>query len=123
MNLIELTESQRDALLDLAMLAMYADGHLAAAEDQRVDELLKAMGPMTEYDRSTRYDASVSRVSRHAHSPTEAIRLGRTLAASFSQPNQKRLVYAFLHDLVASDNRISPEESRWLAAVREVLQP
>jgi len=32
MNLKDFTEQQRQAVLDLAMLAMYADGHLASAE-------------------------------------------------------------------------------------------
>ena len=36
MDLKKLTKRQQEALLDLAMLAMYADGHLSFNEDERV---------------------------------------------------------------------------------------
>ncbi|MEI6727854.1 MAG: hypothetical protein WCN81_16750, partial [Actinomycetes bacterium] len=35
MNLPDFTNEQREALLDLLVLAMYADGHLASAEEAR----------------------------------------------------------------------------------------
>ena len=66
MDLKKLTKRQQEALLDLAMLAMYADGHLSFSEDERVLRLLGAMGFDTEYDRGRQFDASVSRVSRHS---------------------------------------------------------
>ena len=58
----EFTTTQQHALLDLAMLAMYADGHLASAEDARVHRLLEMLGHGTEYDRNQQYDAAVSSV-------------------------------------------------------------
>ena len=66
MNLKDLNDQQRKALLDLAMLAMYSDGHLASAEDERVHRLLGAMGYDEESARNREYDAAVARVSRHA---------------------------------------------------------
>ena len=51
MEISRLTESQRRALLDLLILAMYADGHLDLGEDARLQRLLTSMGVDTEYDR------------------------------------------------------------------------
>jgi hypothetical protein len=45
------------------MQAMYADGHLAADDDECIRRLLTAMGYSEHYDRIREYDASVSRVS------------------------------------------------------------
>jgi hypothetical protein len=42
MHLSDFTDEQGQALLVLATLAMYAGGHLAAAEDERVQRLLAA---------------------------------------------------------------------------------
>jgi len=69
MTIKDLTEQQKQALLDLTMLAMYADAHLASAEDQRVVRLLGLMGFATDYDREKHYDTSVSRVGRHSQTP------------------------------------------------------
>ena len=72
MNIKDFTEPQMQALLDLAMLAMYADGHLASAEDERVHRLLRAMGFATDYDCDKHYDASIARVSRHSQTAESA---------------------------------------------------
>ena len=61
MNLADFNDAQRQALLDLTMLAMYADGILAAVEDEQVGRLLTALGCDTDYDRAKQYDASDSR--------------------------------------------------------------
>jgi hypothetical protein len=72
------------AFLDLAMLAMYADGHLASAEDERVHRLLTAMGLGADYERNAQYDAAVSRIRRHSQT-AEAVRTHvLTLAESFT---------------------------------------
>ena len=73
MDLKTFTDAQRQALLDLAVLAMYADGHLSTAEHERVERLLTGMGLTSDYERAALYDASVSRVSRHSGT-LEAVR-------------------------------------------------
>src|SRR5687768_5260813 len=93
MNLNDFTEAQRQALLDLAMLAMYADGHLAAAEDERIQRLLTAMGFSTDYDRGKHFDASVSRVSRHSATAAAARAHAESLAKTFATREQRRRVH------------------------------
>ena len=53
MNVQVFNEAQQQALLDLLVLAMYADGHLGSAEDDRVRRLLAAQGQTAEYDQAT----------------------------------------------------------------------
>lgn len=122
MRIQDFTEQQKLALLDLAMIAMYADGHLAAADDERVHRLLTAMGFATDYDRDKHYDASVSRVSRHSQTPELARHHAATLAQSFSTREQRRQVQDILFDFVTSDGHISLQEGDLMSVVRDVLQ-
>lgn len=121
MNLDDFTDPQREALLDLATLAMYADGHLAAAEDERVHRLLAALGFNADHDRSRHYDASVTRVSRHSQTAASAREYTAGLARSFTAREQRRQVLGILDDLLASDSQVAPKESSYLGIVREAF--
>ena len=122
MSINEFTEQQKQALLDLTMLAMYADGHLAGVEDQRVQRLLGVLGYETEYDRGKHYDASVSRVSRHSQTPESARTYASTLAQGFTTRDQRRFVQKVLDDVITSDSHVSLEETSLLSLVRESLE-
>ena len=122
MNIKDLTEQQRQALLDLAMLAMYADGHLASAEDERVHRLLTTMGFGTGYDRGKQYDAAIARISPHSQTTAAAQAHTATLAESFATREQQRFVLEVLDDLLSSDSGVAPQESNYLAVVKEVFQ-
>src|SRR5262245_39580826 len=98
MNLSDFTVPQRQALLDLAMLAMYADGHLAAAEDERVQRLLAAMGHASGTDRERQFDASVARVRRHLETAELARTQAGILAQGFPTRDQRRRVHDILDD-------------------------
>ena len=74
----------RQALLDLATMAMYADGKLTAAEDAGVERLLTEKGFTDEYERNKDYDASISRVSRPDATAADA----RTSAADLEQTSR-----------------------------------
>ena len=122
MNITDFTEQQRQALLDLLVLAMYADGHLASAEDARVQRLLTAMGFEPGYDHQRQFDAAVTRVRQHSQTAEAARAHATELARSFTTREHQRRVYDLLDDLMESDSRISAEESRFLSVVREIFQ-
>jgi uncharacterized tellurite resistance protein B-like protein len=121
MDLQAFTPSQREALLDLAMLAMYSDGHLAAAEEERVERLLTAMSLTDEYDRQRALDDAVCRISRFTGQVERVQARTRELAQVFTDPEQRRLVHQILRDVVASDGGISAQEAQFLASVRDAL--
>jgi uncharacterized tellurite resistance protein B-like protein len=122
MNINDFSEPQRQALLDLLVLAMYADGHLAVAEDARVQRLLTAMGFESQYDHERLFDASVTRVRQHSNSAETARAHAVELAEGFRTREQRRGLYDLLEDLMASDTQVSSDETRFLSVVREVLQ-
>ena len=122
MNLADFNDAQRQALLDLTMLAMYADGILAAVEDEQIGRLLTAMGCDTDYDRAKHYDASVSRISRHSTTTDAARGHASQLARLFTSPEHRRKVLDVLDDVVTSDRSIAAKECGFLDVVREALQ-
>lgn len=122
MSIEEFTEQQRQAFLDLVMLAMYADGYLASVEDERVLRLLGTMGFATDYDRNKHYDAAISRISRHSQTSESARAYAHTQAQAFTTREQRRLVTQVLDDIVTSDSHITESESSLLSVVREVLE-
>ncbi len=122
MNLNDFTEQQRLALLDLLVLAMYADGHLASAEDARVQRLLTAMGFESEYDHERILDASITRVRPHSETAEAARAHATELARAFTTQQHRRNVYELLDDLIGSDDRVSTEERRFLSVIGQIFQ-
>lgn len=122
MKIEEFSNEQKLAVLDLAMLAMYADGHLTAVEDDRVQGLLGQLGFDSEYDRGKQYDASVSRVSRHSQTAEGARTYAAELAQVLSTHEQRRLAQEVMDALVTSDRHVTLQESSLLAVVRDALQ-
>ncbi len=122
MNLDDFSEPQRQALLDLVVLAMYMDGNLASSEEVRVEELLAGMGLTDEYERNRVFDASVTRVRQQAGTPEAAQAWAAKLAKNFITPDHRRRVYNALDKVTALDGQVSTEESKFLAVLRGVLK-
>jgi len=122
MNLKTLTEQQRCALLDLLVLAMYSDAHLAAVEDAEVHRLLGEMGVEAVSDKNREIDASVTRVRKHTTSVESARDYATALAQAFSARDQRRQVQERLNDLLTSDKKITPAERTFAATVVEALR-
>jgi uncharacterized tellurite resistance protein B-like protein len=122
MTIQDFTEQQKQALLDLATLAMYADGHLASAEDERVRRLLGKMGFRAEYDCNREYDAAITRIRPHFESAANARAYAEGLAQIFSSREQRLVVLEMLDDVVTSDRHVSLQESDLISSLREILE-
>jgi hypothetical protein len=112
------TEAQRQALLDLLLLGMYADGHLASAEDATLHGLLRGMGVESKYDQDREMDAAVTRVRQHLERPEDAEAYVKSLAQGFSSPELRRQAAGVLEQFLDSDERLTTVEHQFLATVR-----
>jgi hypothetical protein len=121
MEISRLTDPQRQALLDLLILAMYADGYLDLGEDARLQRLLEAMGVQTEYDRDRVLDDSITRLREYSKNPQVARARAVELAKSFTDPEQCRGVYQLIEQQVNSDTSVVPAEHEFLSAMRQAL--
>ena len=121
MNLQGFTELQKQALLDLLVLGMYSDRHLASAEDDRLERLLASFQFPTDYARQQFVDASFTRVRQRPITAEGVRAFVGELAALFPDQATRLLAVEALENLLASDQRVTEEETRFGAVVKEVF--
>ncbi len=121
MDFRTLSEPQQVAVTDLLVLAMYADGHLASAEEARIREFLGQAGVAAGYERDQKLDAAVTRVRQHAATPETARAYAARLAQAFHARNERRQVLELVDALLAADGNITLAEGSFSTAVREAL--
>jgi hypothetical protein len=107
--------AQQRALLDLLVLAMYADGHLTTIEDEQLQKLLTAFGHTEEFDRQREFDAAVTRMRPFAQSIQKAKEQALLLADAFTTRSQQKQVYGAVQQIMTSDRHVSSWESTLLS--------
>ena len=122
MNLTGFSQDQKQALLDLLIIGMYADHNLASAEDSRIEQLLDAFKFSSDYERDNFSDAAFTRARKHSGSPETIRSYLNEIAHHFSTDESRRRAYDILDDLLTSDGKLNSEESKLLAATKEVFQ-
>jgi hypothetical protein len=122
MEISKLTLQQQAALLEILILAMYADGSLDLEEDARLNRVLTAMGVETEYDRDRVLDDCITRLREYSQNSQAARTHAVLLAQSFKDPEQCRGVYQLVEQQVNSDNSVVPAEHEFLSAMRTALR-
>jgi hypothetical protein len=122
MEISRLTLQQQAALLEILILAMYADGRLDLDEDARLERVLTSMGVETQYDRDRVLDETITRLRDHAQNPQLARTHATQLAKSFTDPEQCRGVYQLIEQQVNSDSSVVPNEHKFLSAMRQALR-
>src|SRR5688572_14512616 len=100
MNVTSMSDAQRQALLDLFILGMYCDRHLALSEDQRINRLLDQFRFESEYDRQRTLDATISRLSPLVANETSLKASIEESASKFDSAELRRAVYTALVQLL-----------------------
>jgi len=113
---------QQEALVDLLILAMYADGHLSTVEDELLQQLLAAMGHKDESDRQREFDAAVTRIRPFVQSIQKAKNQALLLASAFTVRSQQKRVYAAVQQIMTADKHVSSWESTLLSELRLVFR-
>jgi len=119
MNLMGFTDQQKQALLDLLVMGMYADGELADVEDRKIEGLLMTIKFPSVSDRKKYLDGSVARTRQHLGSPESARAFVADIAKQFPSPEARQRAYAGLEELLASDNKVVDKENQFLAVVKD----
>ena len=117
-DLTGFSATQQQALFDLLVLAMYADGHLTTVEDEQLQKLLAAMGHTEESDRQRAFDAAVSRTRPFIQSIRQAKEHALLLAEAFTARAQQQQVYAAVQQIMVSDHNVSSWEGTLLSELR-----
>jgi len=117
-DLTGFSTTQKQALFDLLILAMYADGHLTSFEDEQLQKLLAAMGFTDEIDRQREFDAAVTRIRPSIQSIYKAKELAVGFADEFTLRPQQKQVFAAVEQIMTFDNNISTWENTLLSELR-----
>ena len=117
-DLTDFSALQQQALFDLLILAMYADGHLATVEDEHLQKLLTAMGHTAESDRQREFDEAVTRIRPIIQSVWKAKNEALRLADAFTDRTQQKRVFEAVEHIMSWDQHISNWESTLLMELR-----
>jgi len=119
MNLANFNDQQKQALLDLLVMGMYADGNLADVEDRKIEGVLATMKFSSESDRKQFIDASVTRARECLGSAGSTRGRAAEMAKHFPTADLRRKAYNGLEELLASDNKVVDKENQFLGIVRD----
>jgi hypothetical protein len=122
MNIMDLngfTDQQKQALVDLLVLGMYADGNLDLIEEEKARRVLDGIQFTSDSARQYFIDASFARARKHVGSPDSTRNYVAEIAKNFSTPALRRQVYTALEDSLASDRKLADKESELLVIVTE----
>jgi len=118
MNLTGFNEQQKQTLLDLLVIGMYANGNLADAKEAKIEGVLKTINFPSETARDKFLDASFTRARQHLGLPQLTRDFVADIANHFPTPDIRQKAYDDLADLLSTDHD-SQKDSQLLAIVKE----
>jgi len=119
MDLTGFTDQQKQALVDLLVLGMYADGNLDLIEDEKVRQVLDSIQFSSDSARQYFIDASFARARKYGGSAKTARSYVSEIAKHFLTPAMCRQVHSALEDSLFSDRRMADKECELLVVVSE----
>ena len=119
MNLAGFNDQQKQTLLDLLVIGMYANGNLADAKEAKIESVLKTINFSSESARERYVDTCFTRARQHLDSPQLTREFVADIAKHFPTPDIRKKACNDLEDLLSTDNQGVEKDSRLLAIVKE----
>jgi hypothetical protein len=119
MSITEFTDQQKQAVVDLLVLGMYADANLDLIEDEKARRVLDSIQFSSDSARQYFLDASFARARKHGASAKTTRSYISGIAKSFPTPAMRRQVYTALEDSLTSDRKMADKECELLVVVSE----
>jgi hypothetical protein len=117
-DLTDFSAAQQQALCELLILAIYADGHLPTAADEPLPKLLATMGHTEEIARQREVEATVARLRPLAQFISSAKDRAITLANAFTARSQQKQMYAAVQPIMTWDKHRRTWENTLLTGLR-----
>ena len=118
MNLTGFNDQQKQTLLDLLVIGMYANGNLADAKETKVESVLNTIKFPSDSARERFLDACFTRARQHLGSPQLTRDFVAEIASHFPTQDIRQKAYSDLEDLLSSD-KDTQKDSQLLAIVKE----
>jgi hypothetical protein len=119
MILTGFNDQQKQTLLDLLVIGMYANGNLADAKEAKIEAVLKSINFPSDSARDRFIDASFTRARQHLGSPQLTGEFVADIARHFPTPDIRQKAYDDLGDLLSTDKSGAEKDGQLLAIVKE----
>lgn len=115
-----MTQSQREAILDLIVLALFADSHLSLKEDEALQAALEQIGWEGTTSREIHLCRSMSRARQASESPAASSEYISERAKVVADGWTSTEAVCLLASVLASDG-VTAEESAFLSQVKAAM--
>jgi Tellurite resistance protein TerB len=122
MDLTRFNTDQRKALMELLVSAMYADGHLASAEDERINKVAGSLGLESDHERQLLIDATFTKVARLPQNDAGLKEHLISLVGKFPTRELRRDASQAVDELLRSDNQLASKENSLMVLLRQVFE-
>jgi hypothetical protein len=121
-DLESLTQKQREAVVDLLLLGMFADAPLRVSEDQKLLSVIEEIG-WESYQTPDLYLQSAIARARDASDTEGGIkqRLGK-IAVELNEMESRQRALDYLTQFLGVDGAVDAEESKFLELTKEALK-
>jgi hypothetical protein len=122
MILTGFNDTQKQTLLDLLVIGMYANGNLTDAKETKIEEVSEAVNFASDSERERFMDASFTRARQHLGSPQLTREFVADIAGHFPTPDIRQKAYDDLADLLSTDSKGVDKDNQLLAVVKEAFK-
>lgn len=118
----ELEQAEREAIVDLLLLAMYVDGHVSLSESQEFDAATDAMGWASTTAPSVYFSTATDRARSASSSEDSTAQLIQYVSERLQSVDARARAMDLLNRLFLSDGRTEKEKD-FFKQVEVVFQP
>jgi hypothetical protein len=106
-----MNQTQREALIELAFLAIYSDSHISLKEEELLETAIAAQGWSSEYPKSLFVEkaSALARAATDSEDSMKAFISER--AAAFTSPVTQAAAYDILHQILSTDGIATTERA------------
>lgn len=117
-----MTQLQREALLDLLVLSIFADAHLSLSEEDTLQARIHGIGWESEKPRDIHFLNAMHKARGAMETPEKTDAFIALRAACFTTESSRSAALEAIRSVLASDGH-SETESAFLALLRKHLAP
>jgi tellurite resistance protein len=115
----DVSQTQAEAFVDLAVWTMYVDGAIKYQENDQVDEVLNRLNAVVDMPLTPYLNKSIATFRDVWHDETQAERALTDIAARLGNDTLRRAAYDLSEAMARADGDLAEEEQAFLDQVRQ----
>lgn len=114
----KVAQAQREAMVDIAVWAMYVDGTIKYQENARVDEVVEQLSTSTAIPLSQYLPTAISKIRDVWMDPSKSERILEEISNRLGSDEMRRTAYALCETVTHADDELAEAEQAFLERVR-----